>query len=211
MVPRPFRTSMQPSVTSRTVTLAMLVASVGACTPSDKNIQARFDRTGMLQQLVYDSNGNGKPDTWSYMEGARVLRIEIDQDEDGAVDRREYYDANRALEKVGTSRAGIGKADTWSFPAADGTVARVETSARPDGKITRTEFYERGVLARAEEDGDSDGGVDRWETYTNGRLQSIAFDTRSSGRPTRRLVYGPDGQVVQTELGDDVTRRATKP
>ena len=26
--------------------------------------------------LKYDSNGNGKVDTWSYMDGARIVRIE---------------------------------------------------------------------------------------------------------------------------------------
>ena len=36
--------------------------------------------------MKYDSNNDGKVDTWAYMDGKRVLRIEIDKDEDGKID-----------------------------------------------------------------------------------------------------------------------------
>ena len=65
-----------------------------------------YDKTtGKLTLLKYDSDGDGKVDTWSYMDGPRVMRIEIDKNEDGKIDRWEYYDANQKLEKIGTSRA----------------------------------------------------------------------------------------------------------
>ena len=48
-------------------------------------------QTGKLRLLKYDSDGNGKVDTVSYMDGSRIVRIEIDKDEDGKVDRWEYY------------------------------------------------------------------------------------------------------------------------
>ena len=67
--------------------------------------------TGKLRLLKYDSDGNGKVDTVSYMDGSRVVRIEIDKDEDGKVDRWEYYGPDQTLEKVGISRAGDGKED----------------------------------------------------------------------------------------------------
>jgi hypothetical protein len=114
--------------------------------------------------LIVDSNGNGKPDMWSHMEGSRIARIEIDADEDGAIDRWEYYDSNQHLEKIGTAR-------------------------RPDGRVARSEFYEGGVLARAEEDTDGNGVVDKWETYANGVMASVAFDTERAGHPNRRIEY----------------------
>ena len=50
----------------------------------DKRIEPVYDKTtGRLQTLKYDSDGDGKIDTVSYMDGAIVLRIEIDKDEDG--------------------------------------------------------------------------------------------------------------------------------
>jgi AAA domain len=128
----------------RTAIVAMVVA-LGACRerPSDAQIQAKYDDDGKLQLLTYDSNGNGTPDMWSHMDGTRVVRIDIDKNEDGVIERREYYDARQKLE-------------------------RVELSTRSDGHVTRTESYDSGVLTRAEEDVDGNGALDRWETYTNG-------------------------------------------
>ena len=98
------------------------------------NIEPVYDQlTGKLQLLKYDSNGNGKVDTWSYMDGTRILRIEIDKDEDGKLDRWEYYDANQKLERTGTSRANDGKDDAWSHVGPDGSIVRVDVSTKRDG------------------------------------------------------------------------------
>jgi hypothetical protein len=44
-------------------------------------------KTGVLQLLKYDTDGDGRIDTWHYMNGARVIRIEIDRDAEGLGDR----------------------------------------------------------------------------------------------------------------------------
>ena len=161
-----------------------------------KRISPEYDKTtGKLTLLKYDSDGNGKVDTWSYMDGARVVRIEIDKNEDGRIDRWEYYDANQKLEKIGTSRAQDGKEDSWSYLAADGTIARIDVSTKHDGKISRVEHYQHDMLVSAEEDGDGDGKMDKWETYDGDRLASIAFDTTHRGTPDRRLIYGANGEA----------------
>ena len=40
------------------------------------------------------------------MDGSRVVRIEIDQNEDGRIDRWEYYDADQKLSKRRLLAAG---------------------------------------------------------------------------------------------------------
>ena len=45
---------------------------------------------GACDKVQLDSNG--KVDTVSYMDGARVFRIGIDKDEDGKIERWESYD-----------------------------------------------------------------------------------------------------------------------
>lgn len=183
----------------RSIQLCVLVSwALGCGVPSEtkKDIQAVYDeQTGRLRQLTYDSNKNGKPDSISYMDGTIVLRVEIDRDEDGKVDRWEYYGADRTLEKVGLSRANDGVVDQWAFRAADGTLAKMEISTRRDGKVQRTEVYEKGAVIGVEEDTNDDGAVDKWETYSGGTLTGVALDTTGTGRPTRRLVYAPDGSV----------------
>jgi hypothetical protein len=188
-----------------------------------KRIEPVYDKeTGKLQLLKYDSDGNGKIDTWSYMDGARVVRIEIDKDEDGKIDRWEYYDTEQKLSKIGVSRANGGTPDAWSYVAPDGSITRVEIATRSDraarnqiatgqiatGKIaktTRTEFYDRNTLIRAEEDTDGDGKVDKWETYEGDHVAVVAYDTAHRGFPDQRLVYGVSGsarvEVDQTGSG----------
>ena len=159
-----------------------------------KRIEPVYDpKTGKLQLLKYDSNGNGVIDTWSYMDGARAIRIDIDSDEDGKIDRWEYYGSNQQIEKIGFSRAKDGKEDAWSFPNAEGVIERVEISTRRDGKITRVEHFQADRVVSAEEDSDGDGQFDKWETYDGDRLASVAFDTLHRGAADRRLLYGADG------------------
>jgi len=177
--------------------LAIAIISVGCSserTEARKRITPEYDKkTGKLQLLKYDSNGNGKADTFSYMDGTRVLRIEIDKDEDGTIDRWEYYGPDQNIEKVGFSRLRDGKEDAWSYTASDGSIARIDVSTKRDGKVTRIEHYDHEKLVTAEEDSNEDGRIDKWETYDGERLASVAFDTGNQGKPDRRLVYGSDG------------------
>ncbi len=164
-------------------------------------------KTGRLELLKYDSDGDGKFDTFSYMDGPTIVRIEIDKDEDGKIDRWEYYAPGKKLERVGLSRANNGIADTWQYVDATGAVSRVETAAENEAgkdkeRIARTEYYEHGALVRAEEDTDGDGVVDKWETYDGDRLAVVAFDEAHRGRPSRRMVYAADGSV-RIELDPD--------
>jgi hypothetical protein len=190
---------------SRLVKQPILILSIAlisfiSCSKQDtagsKHITPEYDtRTGRLQTLKYDSNGDGKVDMTSTMDGSRVLKIEIDQDFDGVPDRWEYYDSSQRLEKVGFSRARDGKEDAWSFADASGNIEKIEISTRRDGRIQRVEYYEGGVLARADEDTDGDGKLDKWETYDGSRLATVAFDTLRRGAADRRMIYRPDGSA----------------
>jgi hypothetical protein len=187
-------------VLQRPVILVLpLVLSVPGCgggSRQSKQIEPVYDKqTGRLRLLKYDSRNEGRPDTFSYMDGARVLKIEIDQDGDGKIDRWEYYDADQKLEKVGFSRGRDGKEDAWSYAAPDGSIARIDISTRRDGKVTRVEYYEHDQLVRAEEDTDEDGRTDKWETYDSGRLSSVSFDLVHRGSAGRRLIYGANGSA----------------
>src|SRR5678815_2905010 len=58
-----------------------------------KTTQPTYDNdTGRLVELTFDRNRNGTVDTWTEMDGSRMLRSRSDLDEDGTIDRWEYYD-----------------------------------------------------------------------------------------------------------------------
>ena len=168
-----------------------VLASSGCDTASSEGrVEAKYDgTTGKLSQLTVDSLKDGKPNITSYMNGTKFVRIEVDSNEDGRIDRWEYYGADQKVERVGFSRANDGKPDAWATRAADGSLSRLEISTRHDGAVNRIEFYEAGQLARAEEDTDADGRPDKWEKYDSGELVSVSFDTLKSGKPTTTVDY----------------------
>jgi hypothetical protein len=194
----------------RTTKLSLwLVASVLAATgtgcgwfssaDADKpTVKAVYNKkSGRLELLTYDTNKDNKTDVWSYMDATRLVRMEIDKDFDGVIDRWEYYKPDGGLEKVGFSRANDGRVDAWAFQGPDGQVIRIEISTRRNGTVNRWESYEKGVLVRAEEDTNNDGKVDKWEEYRAGVLASVPMDTNGDGKADRRLIYGPDGVKVE--------------
>ena len=189
------------------VVCTALVAS--ACSdPERQRIKATtkptYDKTtGKLTELTYDRNRNGRIDTWTDMDGTKPLRSRIDLDEDGTIDRWEYYGDKGELLKVGFSRKKDGKPDAWAYSDKDGKVERVEISSLAnEHKIDRWEHYDATGLASAEEDTNGDGRIDRWETYAGGAMKTAAFDENGDGKPDRRLTYA-SGQLRLIESDPD--------
>jgi hypothetical protein len=195
---------------------ALVAVFVCACSAPDRSpntaaITPAYDpSTGKLTELAYDSNHNGVIETWTDMDGARPVQTRIDRNEDGRLDRWEYYGAQSQLIKVGFSRTDNGKVDAWAFAGADGAIERVEIStAADDRKIDRWEHYTTGAIAAAEEDVNHDGAADKWETYESGVVKTVAFDENADGRPDRRLTY-TGGSLATIETEPDAAGRFTK-
>lgn len=195
--------------------VTMLLAAAGCSNPAPDpaagGMKPTYDKTtGKLAQLASDRNRNGVIETWTDMDGARPLRSRIDQNEDGKIDRWEYYDEQGKLLKVGFSRTNDGKADSWSFADPVGAIARVEVSSKADEKaIDRWEFYAGNQLARVEQDVNGDGRVDMWEVYEGAALKTAAYDEDADGKPDRRLTYN-DGQLALIESDPDAAGRYTR-
>jgi hypothetical protein len=152
-------------------------------------------QTGRLEQLVSDRDGDGKVDTWAFMNGANVSRIEIDRNHDGLPDRWEYYGLPAAA-------------------SAPPRIERAEEANGPDGKtVTRHEQYDAGILRAVDEDTDADGRADKWESYQDGRLARVDLDLSGDGVADQRLIYGANGDVVSVASdadGDGVFTTAPK-
>jgi len=172
---------------------------------------ASYDsKTGKLSTLSVDTNRNGKVDTVSHMDGARILRIEVDQNEDGQIDRWDFYGADRKLERVGFSRQNDGLMDAVAFYESEGVLSRMEVSTRRDATFDRIERYANGLLLEVAEDTDGDGRPDKWDTYgppaagsEDPVVVSTLFDDSRRGKPERRFVYGHNGAIARIELDPD--------
>ena len=218
---------MKWRASARSVSLAAAV-TLAACADAETDrltstVKPSYDQsTGKLAELTSDANGNGRIDTWTDMEGTRPIRSRADRDEDGTLDRWEYYDDRGQLLKVGVSRGHEGRPDAWAFAAPDGTLARIEISSSADEeRIDRWEHFHPALAqspdgtalpARVDEDTNSDGRPDKWETYDGAVLKTAAFDENGDGRPDRRLTYN-GSTLVLIETGPDeagtYTRRQT--
>jgi len=207
------------SLVGRVVALGFTVLSVmlTACSaapssPRDTTVAQYDPESGRLKRIEFDTTHNGRNDAVGIMDGTHVERIEVDEDEDGIIDRWEFYNADRRLERVGFSRQHNGVMDSIAFFAKDGAMERIEMSTRGDGHFNRTEYYQSESLARVEEDTNGDGRTDKWETYAvdahapAGQSPSIvmaSFDDAFRGTPNRRFLYSPQGTVLRVEVDPD--------
>jgi len=205
---------MKKQILGALVLVSAALTSVCARQPAGEQPAATYDqKTGRLRALTFDANKNGTVESTSHMDGTRIIRIDLDLDENGKIDRWDFYRPDRQLEKVGFSRLNDGVMDAQAFYEPSGVLARMEISTRRDGRFDRTEFYRIGVLDRTEDDTNGDGRPDKWETYrtlpnagTNEPAYAIttsAFDDTGSGRPERRFVYGSGGTISRVERDED--------
>lgn len=140
--------------------------------------------TGRLSELVSDRDGDGTVETRAFMDGTRVVRVEIDRNRDGRPDRLEFY------------AAGAG--------APGGSVIeRAEETDFSTGRVIRRETYDTGAISRVEEDTDADGRVDKWEFYERGVLSRVELDLTGQGTANQRLIYGRGGTVERVESDPD--------
>ena len=67
----------------------------------DPRVQRVYDpATGKLTMVAYAADGSFRIDHWCYMDGERLLRMDVDENGDGAVDRREHYGPGERLERT---------------------------------------------------------------------------------------------------------------
>ena len=164
--------------------LASLACTSQASGPSGATATPVYSQeTGKLEQLLSDSNGDGKVDTRAFMDGTLLRKIEIDRNGDFRADRVEHY----AIAPL--SRAPMGF-----------EIERAEEASGPDGRITRREIYERGSLVRVEEDADGNGTTDKWEHYERGLMTRVDLDLSARGTADRRMFYRRDGSVERVEV-----------
>jgi len=163
-----------------------------ATAPVVKGVTPVYDKTtGRLLELLGDRDGDGRPETHAFFDGARLLRIEIDRDGDGATDRWEYYVA------IPEGAMSVGSIDART------SIERAEQLGGTHGRVTAREFYVNGDITRVERDRDDDGRVDTWEFYREGELQRLELDLLGKGYADRRLHYGPGGGLRGVQADPD--------
>ena len=129
--------------------------------------QARFkattqltydEKTGKLSRITADFNKNGVIDTWTFMDGTKIVHSERDRDEDGRVDYWEY-----------------------NLPDGKGGLEHTEEDTNGDGRPDKWDYYRNGLLYQVEWDTNHDGVRDRRWTYSP-QGQLLTMETEPDGR-----------------------------
>jgi hypothetical protein len=157
-----------------------------------------YDAGGAIRRIDYDTDRDGRIDMRAYLLSGRTVRIEVDGNGDGVVDRWEYYRVDGGLDRLGTSSESDGVEDTWVVQTGD--QMRVDVSTHRDGIVDRRELHQGGALVRSEQDTNGDGRIDQWQRFERGRLRELLIDTTlASGEPDRRLLYADNGVLQRIE------------
>ena len=145
---------------------------------------------GHLERVAYDADGDHRAEIVTVFAPSRIpLRAQIDTDNDGIVDRWEFYAPDGKVAKVGTARKVAGRPDVWTYP---------------DGF---------GGVSRKEYDDDGDGHPERAEDLLDGAVVAEEYDTDADGHWDRRLVRGRDGSIarIDTDPDGDGSWRESRP
>ena len=108
--------------------------------------------------VTSDINRDGKPDSWTYINGGDVDRMELDINFDGKIDSVYIYDGK-------------------------GKVKEEILDTNYDGRMDNWRFYKNGSLEEDEIDSDFNGTVDVWVYVNRKRIYRIEKDTTGDGKP----------------------------
>ncbi|MFZ2630722.1 MAG: hypothetical protein WA081_10335 [Desulfosalsimonadaceae bacterium] len=152
-----------------------------------------FDRKPWTVVIETDADENKFPESVSFYTAEGLTQKDTDADQDGRVDRREYFDPSGRLTK--------------SEEAVDGAAG-----------LNLAWFYDgTGNPARAEKDGDGDGRPEIWYYYNHGRLSSVREDANHDGRPDLWEEYDASETIIRQSKDlnadgrPDVTKEFKKP
>ncbi len=65
----------------------------------DPRVRRAVDAAG-LEVLATDTDGDLVFDTWNYLDNGRLVRIEFDDDQDGRMDRRRWFNDDGTVQRT---------------------------------------------------------------------------------------------------------------
>jgi hypothetical protein len=152
-----------------------------------ENIRQR--KQGNETVVEYDLNKDKRTDVWSYTVKAkgpdgrefdRLVRKELDLNNDGKVDVNKTYDEKEQVIKESLDLDFDGKVDQTNH-YEKGIIVRKESDLASDGKASVWKYYEKGKLVRKERDTNGDGKVDYWEYWEGEQVDRIGEDLDGDG------------------------------
>ena len=86
----------------------------------DSRVWRSVDPSTGQTVIAFNAKGFGAPDTWCFLNGTQLVRMEFDENADGIIDRWEYYGSDGTLDRT-YERDPSGSRVLMSAVAIDGT------------------------------------------------------------------------------------------
>ncbi len=170
---------------------------------TDKNrdgipdVEVVFNENQYRELLISDTDFNGKPDIWQYYTDDILIRVEKDDNQDGNVDLKVFYQNGRKTHLVQDTRFDGYFDTTQRYDDPEWTLI-VSQDLSQSGRADLCSFFRNDVLRRKEVDQNLDGITDLVETYDeNGHIETL--EERKQGNPWLTWYYEPDEVLVRGE------------
>ena len=137
-----------------------------------------FDLNGKVLKLEIDSNNDGVMDRFQYYQNGALVRIESDLDNDQQIDAWDYFNKEKRIRHEGAN--SLGNVNQVVFFDEKESPLRIEKDSTGDGKFDTVYNYKDGTIFSLTKDTDQDEKVNIWQTF-------------QAGKPVERKVDDDDG------------------
>jgi len=153
---------------------------------------------GILLDSARDTNGNEKSNVFCTYKNQLPVEQEIDDNEDGVMDRVLLFNAEGELEKMYKEPFANGKYKVTGF-FEKGEIITQERDANEDAKPDDITRFKKGVPFEQEKDTNFDGKTDYYVDFDDkGEIQKTREDTNENGK-TDRIRYFRAGSLYRIE------------
>ena len=174
-------------------------------TDNDKITDQRlfYDKNNRLIRIELDSDQNGHFETVQYYKNALMLRYEQDKNQDGRPDTLVHFNDKGKRKKVSIDTNIDGKMDQWQF-YTDGRLVRMETDSNINGSVDTKTFYSKGKETQSMIDKDHDYFFETRHIYNDpAHSLIIERDLNRDGKPDEVEYYNKADKLIKSCQSSD--------
>jgi len=158
-----------------------------------------YPRIGVSQKtasvIETDTNGDNKPDVFSYYNKENLLRVEADRNYDGRIDIWYRYSNNRLTSGEPDDNFD-GRIDCWAKYQNENTY-EVQIDTDFNGQPDATIYFVHQLKARTDWHPNNSSVIERREVFEHGNKKEELIDSDRDGKFDLKILFDSFGKEVQ--------------
>lgn len=136
----------------------------------------------------WDTNGDGRKDTWAEYSKGKLIKYIYDENFDGKADRWCFFENNLILrDELDLNRDN--QIDRWNYYEPAGEISRSEHDLDYDSKVEYIEYFKNSEKLKFTEDNDSDGNIDEWGIFEKGSMKERRWSFNNDNIIDKKALY----------------------